>query len=87
MDPYETFCLTILSKFLFEGPGSPFYQAILVSGIAPSFCPGIGYDSSTNQSTFVIGVSNVHSDTKNADILKVIKDTLNEVSSLDFSNS
>ncbi len=44
---------------LFEGPSSIMYKKIIEEGIAPDFCPGFGYDSTTRQSTFTIGVSNV----------------------------
>ena len=62
----------ILSELLFDGPNGPFYQAFIESGIAPSFCPGAGYDNSTKQAAFLIGVSNVKNNTSVHDIDKVI---------------
>ena len=58
-EPYESFKLQILDKMLFEGPSSIMYKKIIEEGIAPDFCPGFGYDTTTRQSTFTIGVSNV----------------------------
>lgn len=75
-DPYETFCLHVLSRFLLEGPAAPFYQSFLASGLAPSFSPGAGYDSTTKLATFSIGVQNVHKDVKNKEIEDVIRETL-----------
>jgi Zn-dependent M16 (insulinase) family peptidase len=46
-DDYESFCLNILSSILLSGPNAPFYKAIIEEGIAPNFCPGAGYDSTT----------------------------------------
>ena len=58
-DPYETFKLQILAHLLFEGPNSLFYQSIIEEGLAPNYCPGYGYDNTTRQSTFTIGVQGI----------------------------
>lgn len=55
-DPYEAFCMNILSTILLEGPNAPFYKSIIESQKAPAFCPGVGFDSSTRQATFTLGV-------------------------------
>jgi len=54
--PYESFCMQILSNLLLEGPNSPFYKSVIDSGLAPGFCPGSGFDYTTRQPTFTIGV-------------------------------
>jgi len=46
-DSYESFCLNILSSLLFDGPNSKLYKKLIESGLAPAYCPGAGYDSST----------------------------------------
>lgn len=58
-DPYEAFKLQILSHLLFEGPNSLFYKEIIEEDLAPNFCPGYGYDHTTRQSTFLIGVQGI----------------------------
>ena len=58
-DPYETFKLQILSHLLFEGPNSTFYKSIIEEGVAPNYCPGYGYDFTTRQSTFTVGVQGI----------------------------
>jgi len=55
-DPYESFCIQVLSSILLEGPNAPFYKSIIESGLAPNFCPGAGFDHTTRQPTFTIGV-------------------------------
>jgi presequence protease len=75
---YESFALTVLSSILLNGPNAPFYKAIIEEGIAPNFCPGSGYDSTTRQPTFTIGVQGVTiNDFTNAE--KVIFQTLTDV--------
>lgn len=58
-DPYETFKLQVLSALLFEGPNSLFYKTIIEGDVAPNFCPGYGYDNTTRQSTFTVGVQGI----------------------------
>ena len=55
-DPYESFVMQILSTLLFDGPNSPFYKKIIEAGVAPNFCPGTGYDHTTKEATFTMGV-------------------------------
>ena len=57
--PYEGFCMQILSTLLFEGPNSPFYKRIIEAGIAPNYCPGYGYDQTTKEPTFTMGVQGI----------------------------
>jgi len=58
-DPYETFKMQILSDLLFDGPNSLFYKNIIEKDIAPNYCPGHGYDNTTRQSTFTVGVQGI----------------------------
>jgi Zn-dependent M16 (insulinase) family peptidase len=46
-DPYEAFKMQVLSHLLFEGPNSLFYKNIIEQGLAPNYCPGYGYDTTT----------------------------------------
>jgi Zn-dependent M16 (insulinase) family peptidase len=68
----------VLSNLLFEGPNAPFYKNIIEAGIAPSFCPGNGYDSTTRESTFTMGVQGIKlEETKQCE--KALRDCLKEV--------
>ncbi len=77
-DPYETFCINILSTLLFDGPNAPFYKAIIEGGIAPSYCPGYGYDYSTKEATFTMGVQGIQLENIK-DCEKALLDTLKDV--------
>jgi len=48
--------MQILATLLFDGPNSPFYKRIIEAGVAPNFCPGTGYDYTTKEATFTMGV-------------------------------
>ena len=58
-DAYETFCLQILSNILLHGPNAPFFKSIIEAQIAPQLCPGAGFDHSTRQATFTLGVQGI----------------------------
>lgn len=49
----------VLSNLLFDGPNAPFYKKIIEEGIAPAFCPGLGYDFTTKEATFTMGVQGI----------------------------
>jgi len=44
---------------MLDGPNSPFYKRIIEAGVAPNFCPGYGYDSTTKEATFTMGVQGI----------------------------
>ena len=71
--------MTILSQILFDGPTAPFYEAFIESGFAPAFSPGNGYDFTTKEATFSIGVSHVPIETKVSDVEEKINETLKTV--------
>jgi Zn-dependent M16 (insulinase) family peptidase len=48
--------MMVLSNLLFDGPNTPFYKKIIEGGLASNFCPGNGYDYTTRESTFTMGV-------------------------------
>lgn len=79
-EPYEIFKLNVLSRLLLQGPNSPFYKGIIEAGIAPEFCPGAGFDSTTRNPTFTFGVDGIKiEDTKKAE--KALWEILKEISS------
>eukprot|EP01022_Parablepharisma_sp_SALTPOND_P018942 TRINITY_DN3165_c0_g1_i1.p1 TRINITY_DN3165_c0_g1~~TRINITY_DN3165_c0_g1_i1.p1 ORF type:complete len:1146 (-),score=91.33 TRINITY_DN3165_c0_g1_i1:6051-9374(-) len=78
-DPYETFTLKILSKLLIEGTSTPLYKELIESGLADSYCPGIGFDTSSRDSVFTLGVQGCLYDAEHlskveAAIYKVLND-------------
>lgn len=61
-DSYESFCMQILSVLLLDGPNAPFYKSIIEAGVAPQLCPGAGFDSSSMQGDFTVGVQGIRQD-------------------------
>jgi presequence protease len=84
-NPYEAFALSVLSQLLFDGPSSPFYEAFIESGFAPSFSPGTGFDHQTKEATFSIGVSHIDNKTTFKDVEGIINDTLKRLIEEGFS--
>ena len=61
-----------------DGPNSPFYKRIIEEGVAPNYCPGAGYDNSTKEATFTIGVQGIKVEDV-AECEKALHEVLNEV--------
>lgn len=61
-DAYEAFCLNILSNLLLSGPNAPFYKSIVEGQVAPQYAPGVGFDHTTRQATFTLGVQGIKVD-------------------------
>ena len=67
-----------MSSLLFDGPNAPFYKKIIEEGIAPNFCPGVGYDHTTKEASFTMGVQGIKlDDVKKAE--KALYEVLNDV--------
>jgi Zn-dependent M16 (insulinase) family peptidase len=77
-DPYEAFCIRVMENVILEGPNAPFYKNIIEAGVAPSLCPGAGFDHTSRQATFTLGVEGVSTEElKVAE--KALFDTLAEI--------
>jgi len=61
---------------MFDGPNSPFYESLIESGFAPAFSPGNGYDYSTREASFSIGVSHVPNETTFKEFEQIVSETL-----------
>jgi Zn-dependent M16 (insulinase) family peptidase len=55
----------VLASILLEGPNAPFYKSIIEAGKAPNFCPGAGFDHTTRQATYTIGVQGISNEEMN----------------------
>ncbi|CAK4184590.1 unnamed protein product [Aphanomyces euteiches] len=55
-DNYTCFVLRLLSYLLLHGASAPLYKALITSELAVDFAPGTGFDASTYNPTFGIGV-------------------------------
>lgn len=62
----ENFTLSILCTLLIDGPNSPFYQALIDSGLGSDYSPCSGYNNFTKQSLFSIGLQGIESNKASA---------------------
>ncbi|XP_055521306.1 presequence protease, mitochondrial [Leucoraja erinacea] len=77
-DTYETFILSLLSSLLVSGPNSPFYKALIDARIGTDFAPVVGYDGSTREACFSIGLQGIaEQDVKS--VKQIIEKVIDEV--------
>nr|XP_023660537.1 presequence protease, mitochondrial-like [Paramormyrops kingsleyae] len=55
-DTFEAFTLSLLSSLMVSGPNSPFYKALIEPKMGTDFSSVVGYDGSTRQASFTIGL-------------------------------
>lgn len=55
-DTFEGFTLSLLSSLMVSGPNSPFYKALIEPKIGTDFSSVVGYDGSTREASFSIGL-------------------------------
>ncbi|XP_028987098.1 presequence protease, mitochondrial [Betta splendens] len=53
---FEGFTLSLLSSLMISGPNSPFYKALIEPKIGTDFSSVVGYDGSTKEASFSIGL-------------------------------
>ncbi|XP_008575283.1 PREDICTED: presequence protease, mitochondrial isoform X2 [Galeopterus variegatus] len=58
-DTYEAFTLNLLSSLLISGPNSPFYKALIESGLGTDFSPDVGYNGYTREAYFSVGLQGI----------------------------
>ncbi|XP_006874805.1 PREDICTED: presequence protease, mitochondrial [Chrysochloris asiatica] len=58
-DIFEAFTLNLLSSLLIGGPNSPFYKALIESGLGTDFSPDVGYNGSTREAFFSVGLQGI----------------------------
>ena len=82
-ETYENICMQILSLLLTGGPTSPFYKALIASNIGLTFAPGTGFDPSVRETSFSVGLSEIHvSDVEKVE--KIIYEVLEESAKVGF---
>ncbi|KAL9656401.1 hypothetical protein ABK040_005167 [Willaertia magna] len=77
-DTYESFVMNFICNLLLDEPRGIFYKNLIASGIAPDFSPSSGYDSSTGDSIFSVGVQNI-SEEQIEQVITIIRNTFLEV--------
>uniref|UniRef100_A0A663M393 Presequence protease, mitochondrial n=1 Tax=Athene cunicularia TaxID=194338 RepID=A0A663M393_ATHCN len=77
-DTFETFTLSLLSSLLVDGPNSPFYKALIESGVGTDFSPDVGFNGSTREAYFSVGLQGIAE--RDIDTVKqIIARTVDEV--------
>ncbi|XP_071756138.2 presequence protease, mitochondrial [Centroberyx gerrardi] len=61
-DTFEGFTLSLLSSLMISGPNSPFYKALIEPKIGTDFSSVVGYDGSTKEASFSIGLQGMAED-------------------------
>ncbi|KAM5235046.1 presequence protease, mitochondrial [Ctenodactylus gundi] len=77
-DTSETFTLNLLSSLLIDGPNSPFYKALIESGLGTDFSPDVGYNGYTKEGYFSIGLQGI-AETDIQTVKELIDRTFDEV--------
>jgi hypothetical protein len=58
-DPYSSLCLQLASDLLLSGSNAPFYKSLIESKLGTAMSPVSGFDGSTIQSSFTVGLQGV----------------------------
>ncbi|XP_054447557.1 presequence protease, mitochondrial isoform X2 [Pteronotus mesoamericanus] len=58
-DTFEAFTLNLLCSLLIGGPNSPFYKALIESGLGTDFSPDVGYNGYTREAYFSVGLQGI----------------------------
>ncbi|XP_029811459.1 presequence protease, mitochondrial [Suricata suricatta] len=77
-DTFEAFTLNLLSSLLISGPNSPFYKALIESGLGTDFSPDVGYNGCTRDAYFSVGLQGVAAQDVQA-VRDIIDRTVEEV--------
>lgn len=77
-DTFEGFTLSLLSSLMISGPNSPFYKALIEPKIGTDFSSVVGYDGSTKEASFSIGLQGMaEEDTER--VKQIISQTIDEI--------
>ncbi|VCX40263.1 unnamed protein product [Gulo gulo] len=77
-DTFEAFTLNLLSSLLISGPNSPFYKALIESGLGTDFSPDVGYNGYTREAYFSVGLQGIAEQDTQA-VRDIIDRTIEEV--------
>lgn len=72
-DPYTNFCMSVMSSALIDGQNTPMYKALLEARLGKSFISGTGFDASSRESSFTLGLNGIKESNK-----QIIEDTIYE---------
>ncbi|KAM3605131.1 uncharacterized protein V6R79_021170 [Siganus canaliculatus] len=77
-DTFEAFTLSLMSSLMISGPNSPFYKALIEPKIGTDFSSVVGYDGSTKEASFSIGLQGMaEKDTER--VKEIISQTIDDI--------
>ncbi|XP_076838253.1 presequence protease, mitochondrial [Brachyhypopomus gauderio] len=82
-DTFEAFTLSILSSLMISGPNSPFYKALIEPKIGTDFSSVVGYDGSTRDAFFSIGLQGMAEEDLQR-VQGIIRQTLDDIIATGF---
>uniref|UniRef100_A0A5F8HD28 Presequence protease, mitochondrial n=1 Tax=Monodelphis domestica TaxID=13616 RepID=A0A5F8HD28_MONDO len=85
-DIFEAFTLNLLSSLLIGGPNSPFYKALIESGLGTDFSPEVGYNGYTREAYFSVGLQGI-ADKHMETVKNIITRTIDEVIEKGFEDN
>lgn len=77
-DTFENFTLSLLSSLMISGPNAPFYKALIEPKIGTDFSSVVGYDGSTKEASFSIGLQGMAEEDTEA-VKHIISQTINNI--------
>ncbi|KAM9844455.1 presequence protease, mitochondrial [Aulostomus maculatus] len=77
-DTFEGFTLSLLSSLMISGPNSPFYKALIEPKIGTDFSSVVGYDGSTKEASFSIGLQGM-AEEDGEKVKQIISQTINDI--------
>uniref|UniRef100_A0A8C1HE28 Presequence protease, mitochondrial n=2 Tax=Cyprinus carpio TaxID=7962 RepID=A0A8C1HE28_CYPCA len=77
-DTFEAFILSLLSSLMISGPNSPFYKALIEPEIGSDFSSSVGFDGSTRQASFTIGLQGMAEDDTET-VKHIIAQTIDDI--------
>ncbi|XP_068427664.1 presequence protease, mitochondrial [Clinocottus analis] len=82
-DTFEGFTLRLLSSLMISGPNSPFYKALIEPKIGSDFSSVVGYDGSTKEASFSIGLQGMKEEDAGK-VKQIISRTLDDIIEVGF---
>uniref|UniRef100_A0A669EED7 Pitrilysin metalloproteinase 1 n=1 Tax=Oreochromis niloticus TaxID=8128 RepID=A0A669EED7_ORENI len=75
-DAFEGLTLSLLSSLMISGPNSPFYKSLIEPKLGTDFSSVVGYDGSTKEASFSIGLQGVDEEDIERPIRQLLSCTL-----------
>lgn len=77
-DTFEGFTLSLLSSLMISGPNAPFYKALIEPKIGTDFSSVVGYDGSTKEASFSIGLQGMAEEDMER-VKQIINQTIDDI--------